>query len=1193
MLHVHRGERTDALADALAGVLAEPPSDPFADEVVAVPTRGVERWLTQRLSHLLGAVPGRGDGVAARVSFPSPGRLVAQVVAAADVPAGATGGGPDRDPWRPEALVWPVLETVDAVTGQPWCPALGAYLTGDERRRRRHAAAARLAALLASYGAQRPAMVRAWAAGQDTDGVGQPLPGDLAWQARLWREVRDRVGVPSPAERLPGACDRLRAEPRLVDLPVRLSVFGPTRLSGDQVAALHALAAHRDVHLWLPHPSPAMWRAVAEVAAASLPVVPRRRDDPTTRAVRHPLLAALARDARELQVALVAAATAPAAAVVADHHHPVPRPTPGGPAVELGPTLLARLQSDLRDDAPVGAGADSRPLLDPGDASVRVHACYGPARQVEVLREVLLGLLADDPTLEPRDILVMCPDVEGYAPLVSATFGLAATDGPGGAADPDGGAVHPGHRIRVRLADRALRRTNPLVDLAALLLDLAESRCTASQLLDLAGLPPVRRRFGWGDGEVERLRQWVGDAGVRWGLDPAHREPYRLAGLAQNTWRAGLDRILLGVAQRDEGGRHLGTAVPLDDVSSEEADLAGRLAEFVDRVGEAVAALSRDQPAGVWADALDDALDALAVPAPRHEWQSVEARRELRAALGADGPRSATAVLGPADVRSALGPLLAGRPTRANFRSGDLTVCSLVPMRSVPHRVVVLLGMDDGALGGGRVADDGDDVLARGPLVGERDRRSEQRQLVLDAVLAARDRLVVLHTGADDRTNAALPPAVPVAELLDALDRTVRTADGTPVRDAVVARHPLQPFDPRHFGVPAPPAHAQAGRFSVPSFDPVARAGAAALLGPRAVPEPFLPGPLPPPAGDAAPGDALAGDVPLDDLVAFVEHPVRAFLRRRLGVSLTDFGDDLLDEVSVDLAPLDRWRVGDRLLRAVLRGDDPAAGVRVERLRGLVPPGDLGGRALLDVARDVAAVARAARPWLVGEAAVVDAVVDLPTGVRVSGSAPGVHADQGARTVLRVEYSRLRAKHRLRAWVQVLALAAGARGATGTSVWRAVTVGRGRPRRPGETVPGQSPPVAVSVLTAPDPDTAADVLADLVALRRSGLTEPLPIAAEASAAYARRRLTGGDVRAATSAAGSAWAASGPDGRGHGDGSDPEHRLVWGDVGIAEMCASPPVAGDARGPASPAERSRFGALARRVWEPLLACEELLP
>ena len=213
---------------------------------------------------------------------------------------------------------------------------------------------------------------------------------------------------------------------------------------------------------------------------------------------------------------------------------------------------------------------------------------------------------------------------------------------------------------------------------------------------------------------------------------------------------------------------------------------------------------------------------------------------------------------------------LEGRPTRANFRTGHLTVCTLLPMRSVPHRVVCLLGLDDGAFPR-KAPRDGDDLMLERPHVGERDPRSEDRQLLLDALLAASERLIVTYTGNDERTNAPRPPAVPVGELLDAVDATVRCEDGQLARERVVVRHPLQPFDPRNFI-----AGHIAGRHPW-SFDGAALAGARALAGPRSEPPSVPAGPLP---------SRASGVVELADLVRFVEHPVRAFLRQRLGISL-------------------------------------------------------------------------------------------------------------------------------------------------------------------------------------------------------------------------------------------------------------------------------------------------------------------
>ena len=356
-----------------------------------------------------------------------------------------------------------------------------------------------------------------------------------------------------------------------------------------------------------------------------------------------------------------------------------------------------------------------------------MHACHGQARQVDVLRDVLVGLLAADDSLRPSDILVDVPRHRGLRPLVQGAFGLDEV--------VDGG--HPAHGLRVRLADRALTQTNPLLATAARLLDLADGRVTASQVLDLAGWAPVRRRFGFDDDELEQLAAWAAESGARWGLDAAHRAAFELDGFPQNTWRAGLDRVLLGVAMAEEDNNRLGVALPLDDVGSSDVDLAGRLAELMARLTDALDALTGDHPVGRMAGRVDQRRVSLTSVAPPTAGSRRRSRRELAASSRTRRrPVRRGTRLGRSDIRALLAGRLAGRPTRANFRTGTLTVCTMVPMRSVPHRVVCLLGLDDGVFP--RAArEDGDNILAREPAVGERDPRSEDRQLMLDAVMAA------------------------------------------------------------------------------------------------------------------------------------------------------------------------------------------------------------------------------------------------------------------------------------------------------------------------------------------------------------------------------------------------------------------------------------------------------------------------
>ncbi|WP_430331801.1 exodeoxyribonuclease V subunit gamma [Rhodococcus sp. ACT016] len=1089
MLTLHRAESAGTLASALAEVLVRPLVDPFQREVIAVPAKGVERWLTQRLSHILGAGDvGHCDGVAANIDFPSPTRLIDQALAV------ATGYNVDDDPWHQSRVLWTLLQVIDDCVSEPWCAVLARHLgcgadgrgADDHRAGRRYGTAAHLAELFRSYGSQRPAMLADWAGGRDTDGTA-PLDDDLLWQAQLWRRLRERIGTPSPAERLADACARLRTEPAVLDLPERLSLFGPTRLGTDQIEVLSAIGANRDVHLWIPHPSIEMWGALADT------VPPRRRaDDTRALDVAHPLLASLARDVRELQSRL-------GAVDKVDVHHPGPaRPT----------TLLGRLQSDV--------AADRVPTAWTADDTVEIHACHGPARQVEALRERLLRLFQDDPALEPRDVVVMCPDVETYAPLVRAAFGQGV----------QGPLSHPGHRLRVRLADRALHQTNPVLGVVSTLLDLADSRVTVSQVLDLAATGPVRRRFRFDDDALERVREWTTSAGARWGIGRRERGAFGLGDYEQNTLKAALDRVLLGAAADDADGEWLSLALPLDHVESNDIDLTGRVAEYVDRLDVSLRGLTGPQPAEQWSAALSRALDLLVDVAEADAWQLGQARRELAAAVEHAGD----SLLRLADVRAMLRSRLAGRPTRANFRTGELTVCTMVPMRSVPHRVVVLLGLDDDVFPRGTNID-GDDVLARDPLLGDRDPRSEDRQLLLDAIMSATERLLLFYTGADPVNGTPRPPAVPLSELRDVLE--------TMTGSNPVVRHPLQPFDARNFDPHAPR-----------SFDRAALAGARAAQQSSA-PEPgFLVESLPP---------APAGDVDLADLIAFLEHPIQGFLRQRLGFRVPEMDEDVADALDLELDPLARWGIGDRMLAARLAGTDPAAFRAAEWRRGTLPPARLGETALADIEWTVESLVRAAAPVHEGRSEAIDIDVDLGEGRRLVGTVDGVHGDVVARTT----FSRLAAKHRIGAWVRLLAVAATRRFENPT----AVTTGRGRGRSP----------VARSTLAAPE--NAPEILRRLVDMRDRGLQRPLPVAPGASAAYADQRFRGRSIELALVAADREW------GGDFGDGTDRHVQYVHG------AGASLSVLTAEQAPPGAYEPTTFGTEAAVLWGPLLAAETL--
>jgi exodeoxyribonuclease V gamma subunit len=400
---------------------------------------------------------------------------------------------------------------------------------------------------------------------------------------------------------------------------------------------------------------------------------------------------------------------------------------------------------------------------------------------------------------------------------------------------------------------------------------------------------------------------------------------------------------------------------------------------------------------------------------------------------------------------------------------------------------------------------------------------------------------------------------VPLGELLDALDRTAWVDSGR-VRDRITVRHPLQPFDPRNF------TDGTLGRPGPFSFDRAALEGARALTQERVPPGPFLDRILP-----TRPGPR---DLELAGLHRLLQHPARGFLRQRLqvGVALTDEEPD--DALPVQLDALQQWSVGDRLLRERLSGLSPADCITLEQHRGLLPPGELGRALLAQVGRKVEDVLRASTIERSAAADSRDIDVLLPDGSRLTGTVGGVRA----RTLLGLSYSRLAPKHRLTAWIDLLALTA----TEPAAGWSAVTVGRGRGG------------AARSVFDPIDPALAPVALAELAGLYRSGLSSPLPLPMKTAATYAERRLRGARPRAAEIEASRLWLDRHDDRFGFmaGEQSEAEHQLIYGEKAGLETLTSTEPAPDEQGEGWVMdEPHRFGRLSRRLWDRALAAERL--
>ncbi len=1129
MLHLHTSGRIEPLALALAQVLSDAPSDPMSPEWIAVPSEGMRRWLSLELAgHLGTSGPRARDGVAANITSAFPGSLRARVL---DAHRGDDASEPADDPWSVDRLAWSVLDALLRHAADPLIAPLLDLPAGSSRFGR----ARRVADLFDRYHVHRPGMIGAWLAGDDTDPAGRPLLGHHRWQPHLWRLVRADIGSPSPAERLPGLIDALRAGALEVDLPDRVLLFGLTLLPGGAgfLDLADALAVTREVHLFLLEPSPASSRRVVEQLTPAPGPVRLRSDDRTAESVQHPLVRSWGRLHRETTVLLADAAA---------RGLPTPRQVGESTRRRRGTptTLLSRLHDDIAaDSAPAG---DLVP--DDADRSVQFHACHGTTRQVEVLRDVLLHLLADDElALREDDVLVVCPDLERFAPVIEAVLGPSVDD----PSRHRGVVANAAPPLRYRIADRSIRSANPVLDATTSLLDLVAGRFDAPAVLDFVSLGPVRERFRFSDDDLARLADWVDATNVRWGLDAGHRAGAGVpASITNNTWQAAIDRLLLGAAVLEDDQRlAVGDVAPYG-IESDDVVVAGRLAELLWRLADLAEQTATPRPVGEWIELVRANVAALFRTDSDTEWQ-LDAMLRLLAEIveSAEGTGGASVPLDFVDLRRLLSDRLEEAPGRPDFFRGGITVSSMTPLRWVPHRAVVLLGADQAAFGAGAV--DGDDLAAAVPLLGDRDSRGESRQSLLEAVLAARDRLVLIRDGHDVRTNHEVPPAVAVAELRDALLAMVEPSQRDALARRLEVHHPRQPFDERCY---VPGAIVGAGAWS---FDPTALRGAEARRRRQRGLEPFLDEPFP--LDDAE-------VIELAELQTFMKDPVRYFLQRRLGLRLPRREDGLSPLLPVGLDGLEQWSVGDRLLSARLSGVSVEDWCRVERRLGTLPPASLGDAFVDSIVDDVeqlvsTAVAHGLSP---GQADRLPVEAVLGDGTRVIGTVVGRLGGPAAGPV-RLSFSKDRPAYRIPSWLDLIALAA-----TEPALdQRAVGVYRSRTKNKG--------PVVIDLVVPGDAEerraAAIRALEVVVGLYRAGTAEPLPVFE-----YLTPLLHQGKAKA------DQWRRRSEFGGG-GDGDKPAARMVFGDHDFDALLAIPAAPHDPPDPVADTDR-RAERLAHVIW-----------
>jgi len=843
-------------------------------------------------------------------------------------------------------------------------------------------------------------------------------------------------------------------------------LFGISTLSPGFLETLKRLSGWTDVHLFLFNPCELHW---TDIVSADRKFAGEMEDEGLYLDVGNPLLASMGRQGRDFFASVL-------------------NYDPGSAELFSTPEshkLLHRLQADilqLRD----GTAEPPRQVSDE-DRSILINSCHGPMREAEVLQDQLLDLLQENPDLQPGHILVMTPDMDLYAPYIEAVFG----------------ATSEKTALPFDMADRGTGSANALVGGFTALLNLSTSRYEVNDLLALLELPLIRRRFGLDDADLVPIVQWLRDTGVRWGRDSSTRSGLGLPPTDQNSWQAGLDRLLLGYSMQPGGDRLFRDMLPCDEVEGALAPVLSSLVSFSAAVFDLQAQLGGEHPVEEWSRRLLAVMERFFEPSEEEEPQL----QQLRTAVGSMVEATELAEFAqpvPLDlVQVQLNSRFASMGAGGGFLAGGINFCALSPMRSMPFEVICMIGLNDGRFPRDRRRP-GFDLMARQLRAGDRSDRADDRYLFLETLLSARRCLYISYIGQDQKDNSVLPPSVLVSELIDYLDHSYGYDSGKGIAGRLPQRHPLQGFNPGYFR----------GTGELFSYSTVARNAAVAALGPKAQAVDLVPRPLSEP-------DREWRHIGLEQLVDFYSNPTRFLLRRRLGIFLERDAGPLETRDPFELHMFEASDLCMRLIQGELNGVSEQLLYQQERARGSLPHGGMGEQLFGEIRQRAAKLSAIIRSEGLEPGEETGNLDFTYNEFRLKGRIGGV----GPAGVTGFGPGRLPASRLLGVWIRHLAanIAVG-QGTTLETRWLDED----------------------GVIRLLPVDNAPELLQGLLHLYWEGLTSPLRFFPRSSMEYQKKLLEDRPPDKALVAARRVWAG---EFQGHSEFQDPYYQLAFpgGDV----------------------------------------------
>lgn len=914
MFTVYHSNQLEILKTIVATIINDMPlCDPLQPEVIIVQSTGMAQWMQMELAQQF--------GIAANIKFPLLASFIWQMFTRIfpDIP--------EQSAFSKPAMTWKLMIILQQIRAQPEFEVITHYLKNDSDKNKCFQFAARVADLYDQYLVYRPDWLDNWHQGWMVEGLGEAQ----RWQAPLWRELihyTEQAGQSlwhraNLYQRFIHTLEKSKTRPS--GLPNRIFICGISALPPTYLQALQALGNHIDIHLLFTNPCRYYWGDIRDYAFLTQLMNSTRKhyqhhperalfrtpevanslfNEQGEQQVGNPLLASwgkLGRDNMYLLAQLDCVQEIDA-------------------FVDLpNDSLLSLLQRDileLEDYTVLGMNRislqdnRSKRLLDPTDKSLSLHVCYSPLREVEVLQDNLLQMMMDDPTLSPRDIIVMVSDIERYTPAIRAVFGNTTT----------------GRYLPFTISDRCARHIHPVLTVFFALLELPHSRCTAEQVLSLLEVRVLAIHFSINEEGLKLLRHWVSESGIHWGLDDNTLLELRLPTTGQHTWHFGINRMLLGYAMDSHSGDWQGI-LPYDESSGLIAELVGHLADLLMSLRYWRDYFAIPRKLKDWLPCVrriikdfftPDAEAEATLVMLEHQWQQV-----ILPGIEAGYDESVPVTL----LRDELTTRLNQERVSQSFLAGTLNFCSLMPMRSIPFKVVCLLGMNDGAYPRS-LPPISFDLMAQHTRRGDRSRRDDDCYLFLEVLLSAQKKLYISFIGRDIHDNVQHHPSILVSELIDYIAQSVylpedKLSDAETSAARVIAHlwqwHSRMPFAPENF-IPGN-IHQSFSAEWLPAANNIGTE------------HPFFVQALP---------TLPIVSILFEELKRFYSHPVKFWFQQRLSVYFSQEALDLASDEPFIIDNLTSYQLKKKIINTMIYEECNDTLYRQVRASGLLPYGAFG-----------------------------------------------------------------------------------------------------------------------------------------------------------------------------------------------------------------------------------------------------------